>query len=250
MKDANYTDETLNSFLDGELDHQDSVEILTASEERDDVRTRLCELRYLKELVVHAYSDVPQAGSSASGGSFKPDRLKQMATAAAMVAVMAIGIGIGWVSHKQEFAQAMPEDPVFLDINDMFSLHEAKSVRGMPSSIILHVTTNDRHRIEDALTKLETFVGKQREDNQKVSVEIVANGYGLDLIRTATSPYENQVKSLAGDDYVTILACRLAVQRLIDRGVDVDLIPEAEFARSALDRIIDRLRDGWVYVKV
>lgn len=250
MKDTNYTDETLNSFLDGELDLHDSVEILTASEERDDVRTRLCELRYLKELVVHAYSDVPSANASAAYGSARPNRLKQMATAAAMVAVMAIGIGIGWVSHEQEYAQTMPEDPVFLDINDMFALQEAKAVRGMPSSIILHVTTNDRYRIEDALAKLETFVSEQRKDNQKVSVEIVANGYGLDLIRTATTPYESQVKTLATDDYVTILACRLAVQRLIDRGVDVDLIPEAEFARSALDRIIDRLRDGWVYVKV
>ena len=110
--------------------------------------------------------------------------------------------------------------------------------------------TNDRHRVEDALAKLEAFVDAQQLDQQRVAVEIVANGYGLDLIRTAHTPYEDQVKQLARDDYVTILACRQAVQRLRDRGIDVDLIPEADFAPSALDRIIERLREGWVYVKV
>ena len=253
MTDRTYTDETLNAFVDGELDLEEAVEILRASEDNDEVRTRLCELRYLKDMVTHAYSEVPRAYADAVSAAPRPSNtLMRTVTAAAMVAVMAVGIGIGWVSHDREMAQtaAVPDDPVFLDISEVFSLQEAKSAHGTPSSIILHVATNDRHRIEDALAKLEAFVDSQQVDQQRVAVEIVANGYGLDLIRAAHTPYEGQVKQLAQDDYVTILACRQAVQRLRDRGIDVDLIPEADFAPSALDRIIERLREGWVYVKV
>ena len=42
-----------------------------------------------------------------------------MATAAAMVAVMAVGIGIGWVSHEQEFAQAMPVSSIYLYLHNI-----------------------------------------------------------------------------------------------------------------------------------
>lgn len=253
MTDRTYTDETLNAFVDGELELDEAVEILRASEDNDEVRTRLCELRYLKDMVAHAYSQVPRAYADPVSASPRPAKnLVRTATAAAMVAMMAVGIGIGWVSHDRETMHtvAVPDDPVFLDISEVFSLQEAKSAHGKPSSIILHVATNDRHRVEDALAKLEAFVDAQQLDQKRVAVEIVANGYGLDLIRTAHTPYENQVKQLARDDYVTILACRQAVQRLRDRGIDVDLIPEADFAPSALDRIIERLREGWVYVKV
>ena len=232
MEKRHYSDDILNAFVDGELETEDAIEVLKASEDDDEVRTRLCELRYLKEMVAHAYSDVPRphAPVEASRHRLSGGPLRA-ATAAAMVAVLAVGIGIGW---------------------EVFSLQEAKEAHGAPSSIVLHVTTNDAQRIEDALTKLDKFVASQRVEGsqQKVAVEIVANGFGLDLIRAAQTPYEDRVKSLARDEYVTLLACRLAVQRLRDRGVDVELIPEAEFARSALDRIIDRLREGWVYVKV
>jgi intracellular sulfur oxidation DsrE/DsrF family protein len=33
-------------------------------------------------------------------------------------------------------------------------------------------------------------------------------------------------------------------------GIKVDLVPEARIAPSALDQIIHRLKDGWVYIKV
>ena len=254
MEKRHYSDDILNAFVDGELETEDAIEVLKASEDDDEVRTRLCELRYLKEMVAHAYSDVPRphAPVEASRHRLSGGPLRA-ATAAAMVAVLAVGIGIGWVSQPQHhMAQRAPDTPVFMDISEVFSLQEAKEAHGAPSSIVLHVTTNDAQRIEDALTKLDKFVASQRVEGsqQKVAVEIVANGFGLDLIRAAQTPYEDRVKSLARDEYVTLLACRLAVQRLRDRGVDVELIPEAEFARSALDRIIDRLREGWVYVKV
>ena len=89
MTDRTYTDETLNAFVDGELDLDEAVEILRASDDNDEMRTRLCELRYLKDMVAHAYSEVPRAYADAGSASPRPAKpLVRSVTAAAMVAVM------------------------------------------------------------------------------------------------------------------------------------------------------------------
>jgi intracellular sulfur oxidation DsrE/DsrF family protein len=47
-----------------------------------------------------------------------------------------------------------------------------------------------------------------------------------------------------------MLACHRAIQRLEEMGVKVQLVPEARIAPSALEQIIQRLQQGWVYIKV
>ena len=252
MNEHRLSNEVLNAFVDGELDAGERLHVLRLSEDQENVRARICETRNLKDLVKNAYEHLPAADWTKYPARRDRGRVRAWGmTAAVGVLCLAAGLVGGRMLPNEGSASLADQDPVFLEIDEVFSLEEAKVAhQGKASNIVLHLATNNRHRIEDALNKIETFLDAQHDTVHPVSVEIVANGYGLDLIRVAQTPYEQKIKSLARDDYLTILACRQAVETLRRNGVNVDLIPEADFAPSALDRIIQRLREGWVYVKV
>lgn len=250
LKDERISDETINAFVDGELDASERIHLLHASEDRDDVRMRLCEARNLKDLVRNAYADV----SVLDREEVAIPRLKSGRRtgwmAAAAVALLVGGMFIGRYAPIFPMPSIAEADPVFLDMSELGTLDQAMLARGAPANIILHLETNDGDRIENALSKIEDYVARQNGRSQPTRIEIVANGYGLDLLRTDYTPFESRVRALAHDESLTILACQRALHQLKERGVDIDLIPEAAFASAALDQIIQRLREGWVYVKV
>jgi intracellular sulfur oxidation DsrE/DsrF family protein len=84
-----------------------------------------------------------------------------------------------------------------------------------------------------------------------VSVEIVANGGGLDLLREGVSAYPQRIARLRGTyPGLALVACGQTVQRLRDGGADVQLLPGTSIASSALDQVVLRMQQGWAYVKI
>ena len=255
MKHEYPSDELVNAFVDGELDRGERLEILQLTEHDDALRTRICEIRNLKDLVVSAYADVSRDDDR--GGRRNQRWLSGRSPAmAAAVVLLACGILIGrqfpalaapdaLVQHE-----AVQQDPVFLDASELHSLQEAITARGTVSNIMLHVETNDEKRIADTLTKIEDYLAKQSLGPLRTKIEIIANGRGLDLLSTSATPFEARISSLTDSEIVTVLACQRALSQLRSAGIEIDLIPEAEYASSALDWIIKRLQQGWVYVKV
>lgn len=242
--------ELINAFVDGELDSSERLEILRLSEERDQIRASICETRNLKDLVKSAYVDVPRVAmrdQCKTGRDLKG--IGRMAVAGLFLLVCGAFIGrqLPAIPLGDDVVQ---QDPVFLDVHQLHSLQEAITARGVVSNIMLHVETNDETRLEDALEKIEEYLGKQSVGPLRTKIEIIANGRGLDLLRVAGTPFEDRVKALTDYDAVTILACQRALGQLRSAGVEIDVIPEAEYASSALDWIIKRLQEGWVYVKV
>ena len=252
MTGERLSEETVNAFVDGELDRDERLHVIRLSEAHDGIRRQLCEARTLKDLVGQAYEEGPEMERSAQARSGAATWTTRRAlAAAAAVVIFAAGIVTGrFLPAAAEPALAGGHEPVFLELSELESLAAAGPAHGAGSNIVLHLATGDAGHVEDALDKIERFVAAQHAGPRQVGLEIVANGEGLDLLRVARTPYEARFKRLARDDYVTILACQQAVQRLRERGVTVDLIPEADLAGSALDRIIQRLREGWVYVRV
>ena len=59
-KDENISEEQLNAFIDGELESEEINSVFDEAEQSDDLDGRLCQQRKLKELVKHAYRDVPE----------------------------------------------------------------------------------------------------------------------------------------------------------------------------------------------
>ena len=60
-KDEHYSEEQLNAFVDGELDPEEKSQLFNESERSATLDQRLCKQRKIKELIQHAYADVPPA---------------------------------------------------------------------------------------------------------------------------------------------------------------------------------------------
>ena len=118
----------------------------------------------------------------------------------------------------------------------------------------MHLNTSDLTKVKEALDTAEELLRTYAETNQQAEMEIVANAGGLDLLRVSQSAYAERVQDLQ-NQYLNVhfLACQTAMDRLRrEQGIDIsgDLLPGVGVTPSALDQILDRLREGWVYIKV
>lgn len=228
-RDDLISDEQLNAFTDGELEADEENRVFTLAEENPEVDQRLCQHRKLKELVQHAYRDVPAPrGRNVPGGSGKS--LLSLAVAAA--ALLFVGVAGGWFAARSLDSGA-----------DIVAAAAAQK-----DTWLLHVASSDPERMQMALDRAEALM-TDSDATAGRRVEIVANEGGLNLLRSDTTPYAQRIRQLAEQD-VLFFACSKAIQRLEEQGVNVQLVPEADTRYSALDRVVLRLQEGWTYEKI
>ncbi|MFW2438198.1 MAG: hypothetical protein ACN4GR_02375 [Arenicellales bacterium] len=240
------SNELLNAYLDNELDSDERGEIMAELENDSELACRLCELRNIKELTQFAYS-LPQDRQH-NGNQWKYG--KHFSTLAVAVSLfMVVGSLIGWFAHD------------YLDANSIMHADKGQfyletSQTNLPSQVeqkkvILHVDTAEPDRLTAALDSAEDLLVASANSGNSMELEIIANARGLDLLRVGTTPFAGRITELSEKyDNLSILACNRAIKRLQDLGVKVQLVPEAGIAPSALDQIVNRLKEGWVYIKV
>jgi uncharacterized protein len=108
---------------------------------------------------------------------------------------------------------------------------------------VLQVSDDNPRIWRQALQNAEALQRNMGREN--VDVEIVANGYGLDMLKT-----ESNVADLingALDRSVDIVACGETMERT---GVKKsDLVGGVRVVRGGLPEIANKVRAGWTYIK-
>lgn len=229
-KDDIISDEQLSAFTDGELESEEENRIFTLSEECAELDARLCQQRKVKELVQHAYRDIPQPRRHDRRGG---RRGSLFSLAAAAVLALAVGLAGGWMASRSLEGGAP---------------HAAAAVPASQDTWLLHVASSDPARMQLALDRAEELMNAPGA-SEPSRVEIVANEGGLDLLRSDRSPFADRIRELAEQD-VLFFACSKAIERLEEQGVDVQLLPQANTRYSALDRVVYRMQQGWTYEKI
>jgi intracellular sulfur oxidation DsrE/DsrF family protein len=224
------SDEQLNAFTDGELEADEENRIFTLAEESAELDKRLCQHRKLKEMVQHAYRDVPKPHRRDPHGG---PRSSLLSLAAAAILLLAVGVAGGWfVSRSTGGGEIAP----------------IATAATSQETWLLHVSSSNPERMQIALQRARELMEDPAASPAR-RVEIVANEGGLDLLRSDVTPFGDQIRQLARED-VLFFACSRAVERLRERGVDVRLVPEADTRYTALDRVVLRLQEGWAYEKI
>jgi intracellular sulfur oxidation DsrE/DsrF family protein len=229
-RDDPISEERLNAFTDGELDAEEENDIFGQSEVSPELDARLCQQRRLKEMVRHAYRDVPEYRRGGDPGSA---RRRRFGLAAAAMVLLAVGAMAGFLGGRAA-----------VDGREMAAL----AVAEQPETWLLHLTSSDPRRMQAALERADELMNDP-EASMDRQVEIVANEGGLDLLRSDVTPHAARIRELADQD-VLFFACARAVERLRERGVEVELVPEADAHYTALDRVVKRMNAGWQYEKI
>mgnify|MGYP001820107558 FL=1 len=240
------SNELLNAYLDNELDSDERGEIMAALENDKALSRRLCELRNIKELTQFAYN-IPPARESTST-AWKYGR-QYAALAVAATLFLAVGSLVGWFAHERLGVS-------LAGITGQQQINSASSLSSLPleaekKKVILHVDTAETEKLKAALDSAEDLLTTSAANGNPLELEIIANSKGLNLLRVDTTHYAERIRELSNKyDNLSILACNRAIQRLQEQGVKVKLVPEAGIAPSALEQIVHRLKQGWVYIKV
>jgi len=238
----NYSDEILNAYLDNELAGEERKRLIEDLRENDGLRQRVCKLEQIRNMVSIAYHDIPDPQHNLDS---KERGLSSFATIAAGILVV-VGVVGGWFGHaylQQESGLVQLADRVQVN-NPADPAH--------PWKVLLHVTSDDPYRMNVLLDEAEKILHEYRAKQQKVSIQILANGKGLNLLRSDKSKYSKRIADLQSNyDNLIFVACAKAMARVKQKtGKDVQLLPDTQIAPSALGEVLDRQKEGWTYIKI
>lgn len=229
-KGKHLSEEQLNAFVDGELDPEETSRLYNEAAHSEELDRRLCQQRKLKELVRHAYDEVPPPRHPARRPLRRSAFFGRILAAGVL---LTLGVSAGLVAHRIVNETAVGGDAQPLAAIDNYILHVAS---GEPEQMLA--------ALERARSLLDSApAGRPRQ------VEIVANEKGIDLLRSDVTPFAREIKALADSD-VVFYACSRTIQRLEERGVEVRIVPEANLEYTALDRVVSRMQEGWNYLKI
>jgi len=249
MKDDFQTvSESLNAYLDGELDAETKTRINRKLATDSRLRRHLDELEQVRVLARAAFTPIEETASH-SGRRISHWRLVGYGLAATLL----VGVGIGIERWQRP---AIPEDnllaslPSHAQVIQPAHLEVIAPIREQRA--IFHLSSADQQSVQSTLNHVEKMLRRHDSAGNPLRVEIVANAEGLNTLRADTSTVREQIAHLHKNyPNIAFLACGKTIARLKkEQGIDVKLLRQASVTSSALDQILSRLRQGWVYIRI
>lgn len=247
MNNQNISDEFLNSFVDNELGSKEKNEIFDAINQDEALKQRVCELRGLKEMVQHAYRPLPttEASPVKKLRFWQQPYMQNMPSLAACMLLLLLGGGSGWLMSAWSASKSD------FKIVHLFQPIPGSGIGEESGRIIVHVSNSNPVRLKTALDETEGLLEAYKRSNRQLKVEIIANGGGVDLLRSDVSSFGMRIGLMqAKYPNLDLLACSQTIGKLQKRGVIVRLLPNTGIVSSAAEEINKRLLQGWDYVRV
>lgn len=235
MNTDNYTiRDRLHALADGQLDAEQSREILALLEQDSELQKALCEIQRIKHLVQSAYP-LPD-GQPDYHGSLGRQVIGKMAAVYLLAFVLTFTAGFAshyavGLFHPQVEGVTLADAPRY---DDRF---------------IVFVDSNEPDKLESALLKAENLAGQVASSGG--SVHVVTSAEGIDLLRLGTTRYEQRIAKL-NRTYPALhfVACNSTLYLFQQRGELVALVDEAEVASSTVEFVVRHLQQGWRYVAI
>lgn len=216
MSTADFSEEELNAFVDGELNAADQARVLEAIGRDEGLQQRVAEYQRTQHLLRHAYEHPPLPRVRRA---ITPPRARQ-ALAAALL--LCLGIGSGWLLHdvgRRHFA--------------------AQTTKG----VVIQVSEADPAKWEMALINARNV--RKAYGDKPIDVEIVAYGPGLKMFHN-NSQVAVQLEA-ARKNGVKLLACGNTMS--MTHTTRDELNRAVEVVPAGIVEIMERQQDGYAYVR-
>lgn len=229
----------LHALVDGELPPEQQAEMLDALRQDPALAREACELRALKAHIQAAYplESAPEPS--------QPSRASRGIAAAAIALAMIISGISGWQLRNT----TAPERLVVIDSEGR--AQAPATAESEETRIVVHVTGDDMNHASDLLDEVEGLLSAYQADGKPLRVEVISHGKGLALLREGLSTQKDRIRDLSRNfENLTFVACMNTMERLrVEKGIEVQLVPEAEVTRAGIARVVKRRREGWTYIK-
>jgi hypothetical protein len=129
--------------------------------------------------------------------------------------------------------------------------NEAHSTANKTHRVVIQVTQNDPAVMNMALNNAENMAKFYKDKGEKIEIEFVAYGAGLNMMRSDTSPVKERLTAISSSmKNVTFTGCgnTLANQSKQENKA-ITLVPEARVVPTGIARIVELEEQGWTYVR-
>ena len=130
---------------------------------------------------------------------------------------------------------------------------EGRSFESPPHRLLIHVDQNDPAVMNLALNNATNVIEYYRAKGEDVSVDIVAYGPGLHMLRADSSPVQDRIKQLKGMAFpsnVQFSACantKENMEKKEERSIAV--LSDATIVPSGVVQLMEKQEKGWSYVR-
>jgi hypothetical protein len=117
--------------------------------------------------------------------------------------------------------------------------------------LILQVNTNDPAAMNLALNNAMNVSQYYKDRGEKVKIEVVTFGAGLNMLREDTSPVKARIETMAlSTPEVSFKACGNTQENMRKaEDKEIRIIPQAQIVKSGVVRVMELEEQGWTYVK-
>jgi intracellular sulfur oxidation DsrE/DsrF family protein len=119
------------------------------------------------------------------------------------------------------------------------------------TKVLVHLTSADVDAGMNTLDNLQQLLDSYARKQQKVLVEVVANGDGIKLLDSKNIGISKRIRELSAQhDNLTFAACKNTINQMrINKGLVVNLIPQVKLIDSGVVKVIERQNEGWTYIR-
>ena len=221
-------DNHINSFVDGELDGDESAVLLEQLEHNSELQRELCDTHRIKDMMKMAY---PETNNHKD--HINDSRRNWIGSIAACFVFLVVGFFSG----------------SFLNPGNTLKPFNLSQVTTQEQKLVLFIGYSDDKKFEETLNQAESFL-KEHSDKQ-VKVNVVASAGGIDLLRNGHSSFLPRIHELSRSyDALDFIACNNTINKLKNEGKTVSIINEALVAPSAVEFVVKRLQQGWSYLAI
>jgi intracellular sulfur oxidation DsrE/DsrF family protein len=122
---------------------------------------------------------------------------------------------------------------------------------GVTHRVAVHVDENDPQVMNMALNNVANLTSYYEGQGDKVIVEVVTYGPGLNMLIDGKSPVADRVATMSLEmENLTFAACANTMAGMKKKsGKDVILLDEAEMVPSGVVHLISLQEDGYAYIR-
>lgn len=127
----------------------------------------------------------------------------------------------------------------------------ARSAWNKAHRVVIQVTQNDPAVMNMALNNAENLVKYYKDKGEKVEIEFVAYGAGLNMVRSDTSPVKERLTAMSGSmKNITFSGCNNTLtNQSKQESKSITLVPEARLVPTGIARVVELEEQGWTYVR-
>ncbi|MBO0612109.1 hypothetical protein [Thiothrix fructosivorans] len=221
----------LHALADGQLDAEQSAQLLAEVETDLALQKELCDIQRIKHLVKSAYP-LPVMNSA--------PRMRRRPHIWQQAAVYALVFGLTFLAGAS--TQYLPR----LGEVEGLTLENAAE---HDNRFIVFLDSHEPAKLEQALVKAENLA--QQVDKKEGSVYVVTSAEGIDLLRLGTTQHASRIVQMSANyPHLRFVACSNTLYSFKQRGELVALVDEADVAPSAVQFVVDHMRQGWRYIAI